>query len=380
MERVDRPVTELGAVVRHLQRTANDGRLRKVILTAVFAFVVGLLLEAQRRSDANDTNRANDANDAKTTGEGDARVGTANQSEPASTESVVGDSDDAVAALSPPTANEMPMLGVGTPQDTEYDECLDGVREAFEIGYRHVDATERRESYYNEKAVGDAIDLADLPREDLFVTTKVDSEDLASDHVRRSAEESLDHLDLDYVDLLYVHWPTDEYEPEGTLEAFAELREEGLVREIGVSNFTADLLEEAVEASPAPVFANLVEMHPLLPQTELREFCARDDVDVELVAYLPTAQGRVEEVDEIRDVADKHDATPEQVSLAWLREKGVTALPEATDSDHLRENWLSLGIDLDPEDVEKIDGIDRRERFVDLDEAPWNRNRNLDRS
>ncbi|MFC4448311.1 aldo/keto reductase [Halorussus aquaticus] len=262
----------------------------------------------------------------------------------------------------------MPTFGLGTYQ-MDYDECVESVRTALRMGYRHIDTAE---GYDNEDAVGDAVDEYGIGREDLFLATKIGPQNLDYDHVLTNADESLDRLGVEYVDLLYVHWPTGEYEATDTLEAFVELRQEGLVEEIGVSNFTVELLEEAIEVSEEPIFANQVEMHPLLPQTELRQFCAQDDVDVELVAYSPIARGDVADVDALRAVADKHDATPQQVSLAWLREKDVTAIPKATSEDHLRENWLSLGVELDDEDVEKIDAIEERRRLVDPDQAPWN--------
>jgi 2,5-diketo-D-gluconate reductase B len=280
--------------------------------------------------------------------------------------------DEAVDELSAPSVRGIPVLGVGTAEDWDYDECFGSILKALRIGYRHVDATERREAYHNEAPVGDAVAESGVPREEVFVATKVSPADLSYDNVLTSVDQSLDRLGLDYVDLLYVHWPTGEYDPEETLAAFAELRREGRVAEIGVSNFTVDLLEEAIEVSEVPIFANQVEMHPLLPQEDLREFCARDDVDAELVAYSPIARGDVEDVTELQEVAAKREITPEQVSLAWLREKGVAAIPEATTEDHLRENWLSLGVDLDEEDVEKLDAIEERRRIVDPDEAPWN--------
>ncbi|WP_049971948.1 aldo/keto reductase [Haladaptatus cibarius] len=263
----------------------------------------------------------------------------------------------------------MPMLGFGTYELEEYDQCVESVKTAIETGYRHIDTAE---GYDNESAVGDAIAESDVSREELFVATKVSPDNLDYDHVLTSAEESLERLGLDYVDLLYVHWPTDEYEADDTLEAFAELREEGLIREIGVSNFTVDLLEEAAEVAEEPIFANQVEMHPLLQQDDLGEFCGQEDVDVELVAYSPIARGDVADVPELRAVAEKYDATPAQVSLAWCREKGVTAIPKATGQEHIQENWRSLGVELDEGDVEKIDGIDREERLIDPDRAPWN--------
>ncbi len=279
---------------------------------------------------------------------------------------------EAAADLSAPTVRGMPTLGVRLDDDADFEESVATVRRAVDAGYRHVDAMEQRESYYAEAAVGEAIDDAGVAREDLFLATKVDPADLDFDHVLTSADESLDRLGTDYLDLLYVHWPTDEYDPEDTLDAFAQLREDGVIERVGVSNFTVDLLAEAIEASDAPIFANQVEMHPLCPQTELREFCAQDDVDVELVAYSPIARGAVEDVSELQAVAEKHDATPEQVSLAWLREKGVAAVPRATTEEHLLENWCSLGLELDDEDVATLDSIEERRRVVDPPEAPWN--------
>ncbi len=274
-----------------------------------------------------------------------------------------------VEAVEAPSTHGMPMFGLGTYDMDDYDECVESVRTALETGYRHVDTAE---GYHNEEAVGDAIAEADVDREELFVATKISPENLDYDQVLTNAEESLDRLGLDYVDLLYVHWPTGDYEATDTLDAFAELREEGLIEEIGVSNFTVELLEEAIEVSEEPIFANQVEMHPLLAQTELQQFCAQDDADVELVAYSPIARGAVDDVEVLQEIAEKHEATPAQVSLAWLREKGVTAIPKAAGEDHIRENWLSLGVDLDDDDVDRIDDIDREERIVDPDAAPWN--------
>jgi 2,5-diketo-D-gluconate reductase B len=187
--------------------------------------------------------------------------------------------------------------------------------------------------------------------------------------VLHTVRESLNRLGVDAVDLLYVHWPADEYDPQDTLAAFAELYDDGLIDNVGVSNFTPEQLREATAVCDAPVFANQVEMHPLLPQADLRE--AADELDVNLVAYSPLARGEVFDVPEIQEVAEKHDASPAQVSLAWLREKGVTAIPKATSEAHIRDNWESLGVELDADDVATIDAIDERERQVDPGFAPW---------
>jgi 2,5-diketo-D-gluconate reductase B len=260
----------------------------------------------------------------------------------------------------------MPMLGLGTWQNTDPAACADTVATALETGYRHVDTAQ---VYDNEEHVGEGIARADVPREEVFLATKVWIDRLGYDDVLSSTEESLRKLGVDAVDLLYVHWPADAYEPADTLAAFDELYDRGLADRIGISNFEPEQVTTAVETAEAPVFANQIECHPLLPRTELREHCAAHDVAV--VAYSPLARGEVFEVPEIQAVAEKHGVSEAQVSLAWLREKGVTAIPKATGAPHVRDNWASLSLDLDDEDVARIDGIDRRERLVDPEFAPW---------
>nr|WP_211609067.1 aldo/keto reductase [Halogranum amylolyticum] len=260
----------------------------------------------------------------------------------------------------------MPMLGLGTWENTEDGQCAESVQQALEMGYRHIDTAQ---AYGNEEQVGEGIAAADVDREEIFLATKVWIDHLDHDGVVETTKESLDKLGVDSVDLLYVHWPSRTYDPEETLGAFNELVDEGLVDRIGVSNFQPEHMEEAVDVSEEPIFANQVELHPLLPQEEIRS--KADELDIEVVAYSPLARGEIFENETIQDVADKHDASAAQVSLAWLREKGVTAIPKATSEDHIRNNWESLAVDLDDEDVEKIDGMDETDRRVDPDFAPW---------
>ena len=163
-------------------------------------------------------------------------------------------------------------------------------------------------------------------------------------------------------------WPARAYDPEATLGAFDDLVDDGHIDRIGVSNFEPRHVEEAMDIADNPIFANQVECHPLLQQEELREHAAEHDY--ELVAYSPLARGKVFDVPELNDIAEKHDASEAQVSLAWLREKGVTAIPKATGTDHIEDNWESLGVDLDEDDVAKIDAIDREDRRVDPDFGP----------
>lgn len=260
------------------------------------------------------------------------------------------------------------QLGLGTYRNTDPADCRRAVETALDVGYRHVDTAQM---YDNEVHVGDGLAAADVEREDVFLATKLHQRNLAPDDVRRTAAESRERLGVDYLDLLYVHWPIDAYDPDGTLGALDDLHADGTVRNVGLSNFTPDLLEEAMETLDAPVFAHQVEMHPLLQQEALHEYAVEDDHW--LVAYCPVARGEVADVPELVDVGEKHDATPYQVSLAWLLSKeNVAAIPKATSKAHIVENYGALDVELDDEDVAKIDGISREERLVDFPAAPWN--------
>ncbi len=277
--------------------------------------------------------------------------------------------EDATAAAPEtcPTVDGMPMLGLGTWQNEDSEQCAESVRTALETGYRHIDTAQ---AYDNEDAVGEGIAAADVDREEVFLATKIWISNLASDDVLETAHESLDRLGVDSVDLLYVHWPARTYDPEDTLEAFSELYDEGLIENVGVSNFEPEQLEAALEICGAPILANQVELHPMLPQQELQKTCEQHDV--ELVAYSPLARGQVFDQPVMQEIATKHDASEAQVSLAWLREKGITAIPKATSEEHIQDNWASLALELDQDDIGAIDSIEERSREVDPDFAPWN--------
>ncbi|PSP75216.1 aldehyde oxidoreductase [Halobacteriales archaeon QS_3_64_16] len=271
-----------------------------------------------------------------------------------------------LAAEDVPERKGMPMLGLGTWENDAHDACVESVRTALEMGYRHIDTAQ---AYGNEDAVGEGIEKADVPREDVFLATKVWNDNLSSEDVIETTQQSLEDLGVEYVDLLYIHWPAGDYDPEETLGAFEGLVAEGKIERIGLSNFEPENLETAQEVLDESVFANQVELSPLWRQEELREYCEK--ADIELVAYSPLARGEVFDVEELTEIAEKHDASEVQVSLAWLREKGITAIPKATGEDHIRSNWESLEIELDEEDIEAIDSMDQQERQVDPDFAPW---------
>lgn len=272
---------------------------------------------------------------------------------------------DDLAVGGPETAG-MPRLGLGTWQNTDPDTCAKSVETALEMGYRHIDTAQ---VYGNESAVGKGINAATVDREDIFLATKVWTDNLAPEDVRESTKASLDRLGTDYLDLLYVHWPVDEYEPEATLGAFQSLLNDGYIDRIGISNFEPAQVEQAVEVLDEPPFANQIEVHPLLPQHELRDVC--DSHGIEIVGYSPLARGRVMEIDVIQEIAQSHSSSPAQVSLAWLRQEGLTAIPKATSEAHIRDNWSSLDLTLSESERKRIDAIETRDRQVDPEWAPW---------
>lgn len=262
---------------------------------------------------------------------------------------------------------DVPQPGFGT-SGHEDDSCTEAVTTALEAGYRHVDTAQM---YDNERAVGRALEEAAVDREDVFLATKVHPSNLAHDDVIETTQESLDRLGVDAVDLLYVHWPIDAYDPEETLPAMDEVRDRGWTRHVGVSNFTVDLLEEAVDVLESPVAAHQIELHPRLQQDELVSV-AREH-DVETVAYCPIAKADVAEIDVLQEIADDHDATPVQVTLAWhYGRDGVVPIPKGT-GDHIRENYAALDLALTDEERNRIATLDEGERLVDPDRAAWNR-------
>lgn len=255
-------------------------------------------------------------------------------------------------------------LGLGTWQNTDPEQCRKSVENALNIGYRHIDTAQ---AYRNEESVGEGIEASKVDRDEIFLASKVWTSNLSPEKVISSTEESLEKLGVDQVDLMYIHWPAEDYRAKETLEAFQELKERGLIKNIGVSNFEVTHLDEALEH--ADVYANQVEMHPLLPQEELLQACKENGV--EFVAYSPLARGEVFNIREIQEVAQKHGVSEAQVSLAWIMEKGATPIPKASTVEHIEDNFESRNLELDEEDIEKIDSIRGEERMVDPDFAPW---------
>ncbi len=261
---------------------------------------------------------------------------------------------------------EVPAPGLGT-SGVEGTECVETVVRALEAGYRHIDTAQM---YDNEAAVGEAIDRADVAREDVFLATKVHPSNLAREDVLATARESLDRLGVEYVDLLYVHWPTDAYDPAETLPAFDRLADDGLTRAVGVSNFTPELLAAARDTLDAPIAAHQVEAHVYFGQDELVADARANDCT--LVAYCPLAQGAVVDDPVLTDVAERHDATAAQVALAYLLDReGVVPIPQGR-GDHVEENLAAREIDLTAAERDRIADLDEGRRLLDPDAAAWN--------
>ncbi len=262
---------------------------------------------------------------------------------------------------------EIPQPGFGTSRH-EGETCVESVVRALEAGYRHVDTAQM---YDNEAEVGEALARADVDRGEVFLATKVNHGNLAYDDVLETTEESLERLGVDRVDLLYVHWPMDTYDPEETLPAFDEVRDRGLAHHVGVSNFTAPLLEEALELLESPIVAHQIEVHPRLQQDALVSLGREHDVTT--VGYSPLLRGEVTEIPELLELAEKHDATPAQVVMGWFAgREDVVAIPKAT-GEHIEENLAGHDLELEPEDVDVIESLDVGDRLIDPDDAAWNR-------
>lgn len=256
---------------------------------------------------------------------------------------------------------QVPRLGLGTWM-LEGDACVEGVRHALAIGYRHIDTAR---AYENEREVGRGIAESGVPREQIFLTTKLWRDGLRAAQVREQAERSLEALATDYVDLLLIHWPNPEVPLEETLGAMTELREEGLVRHLGVSNFPAPLLARALEL--APLLADQVEYHPYLGQPALLELARRRDVMI--TAYSPFAHGELLGDPVLAEIGEAHGRSAAQVALRWLLDQPqVSTVPKAASPGNREANLRALDFELTEADRARIAGLERGDREID---PPW---------
>lgn len=245
------------------------------------------------------------------------------------------------------SGRKIPMIGFGT-SGLHGEACQQAVIDALAIGYRHIDTAV---VYENEKAVGDAVRAAGIPREDLLITTKIAQGDLAPDAVRKSLEGSLDRLGMEYVDLWLIHWPNPNVPLHETLEAMLEQSAAGRAKSLGVSNFSRALFEEA--ASIAPILCNQVEYHPYRHQDDVLASVRRQGAFV--TAYSPLAKGDVRNDETLRKIGDRYGKTPAQVALRWLiQQPQVVAIPKAAKADHRRANLKVFDFALTDEEMREI--------------------------
>ncbi|WP_138429320.1 aldo/keto reductase [Fodinibius saliphilus] len=260
---------------------------------------------------------------------------------------------------------EVPEIGLGT-YKLHDRECSKIVRTALDLGYRHIDTAQM---YKNEREIGEALNVSNVPREDIFLSTKIWHTNLDADDVLQSTEESLRQLDTPYVDLLMIHWPNDQYDLRPTIESMLVLRDQGKAMNIGVSNFPLDLLKIANDEIRAPIFCNQVEFHPFIDQLDLLDYAIEKDIMV--TAYSPLAQGKVTENKEMQEIAEKYDKSPAQISLRWLIEQeNVVAIPKASNEEHLKENFEVFDFFLEDEDFDRIDQLEKTTRLVNPSFAP----------
>lgn len=259
----------------------------------------------------------------------------------------------------------IPRLGFGTFRMPGND-CQPVVESALALGYRHIDTAAM---YDNEAAVGAALAASALPREDLFITTKVWHDQLAPDAIRRAIDRSLSKLGLDRVDLFMVHWPSKDMDMAAVLQTMATLRDEGLVRAVGVCNFNLPMLRHAVEQLGAPLAALQVEYHPYLDQSALLGYVRSRGMA--LTAYAPLAQGRVAEDETLRRIGEKYGFSAAQVAVAWLLgQEGVVAIPKAQRIESQKGNLAALSLALDEEDRLAIAALPKDQRYVRPPFAP----------
>src|SRR5712664_626170 len=227
---------------------------------------------------------------------------------------------------------KIPAIGLGT-WELRGRTCARLVEQALRLGYRHIDTAQ---AYENEREVGEGLRTSGVRRDDVFVTTKVWTTHFAPNDLERSRKESLAKLRLSEVDLLLLHWPNPQVPLQETLGALARVKQLGMSRHIGVSNFTVALTEQAVAACPEPLVCDQVEYHPYLDQTKVLEACARHGMA--LVAYSPIAKGRIKNDRTLAQIGQAHGKTAVQVCLRWLVQQNVAAIPRTSRIERLSEN------------------------------------------
>jgi len=226
----------------------------------------------------------------------------------------------------------IPQIGLGTMQLTG-EAGIQAIRTALNVGYRHLDTAA---FYGNEKENGAALRASGVRRNDVFITTKVRESEARPDAFARKVDECLANLQLPYVDLLLIHWPSKEVPIADTIGALCKAKKDGKARHIGVSNFTVALLDEAWKATSEPLVCNQIEAHPFINQDKVIAACRRHGMAV--VAYVPIARGKVPGAEALERIGQAHGKSAAQVSLRYLVERGLIAIPRSSNREHLKAN------------------------------------------
>ncbi len=255
----------------------------------------------------------------------------------------------------------VPAFGLGTFRLKD-QVVIDSVTNGLEVGYRVIDTAQ---IYGNEAEVGHAIAASNVPREELFITTKIWTDNFAADKLIPSLKESLAKLQTDHVDLTLIHWPS----PQGKVSvrefmtALLEARQQGLTKQIGISNFTVALMQEAIDVVGAQNIAtNQIELHPYLQNRKVAEFAKEHGIQI--TSYMTLAYGEVLKDPIIEQIAKRHDATPAQVTLAWAMQLGYAVIPSSTKRANLEGNLKACDLTLSDEDMAQIAALDRGQRLT----------------
>ena len=256
---------------------------------------------------------------------------------------------------------EMPWLGLGIHRIKEGDDVENAVRFALETGYRSFDTAS---FYQNEQGLGKAIRASGIPREEIFLTTKVWNSDQGYLSTFRAFEKSLEKLQTDYLDLYLIHWPHNFLTFE-TWKAMEELYEKGRVRAIGVSNFLVRHLQSLMEKSLITPMINQFEFHPELVQPELLQFCHENQIQPE--AWRPIMKGKVNDLPLLQELSSKYQKSPVQIVLRWDIQKGVITIPKSATPERIRHNAEIFDFEISQKDMAKIDSLDK---FARLGEDP----------
>jgi len=246
---------------------------------------------------------------------------------------------------------KIPWLGLGVYQASAGQGTQNAVKAAFDCGYRLIDTAR---IYGNEQDVGIAVRQSGLPRDEIFVTTKLWNSDHGYDSTLRAFQESLRRLGLTYVDLYLIHWPQPGIRTE-TWKAMIKLLKEGKVRSIGVSNYTIGHLKELLGESDVTPDVNQVEFHPFLYQKDLLEFCRRNKIQLE--AYSPLTRGQRLDDPTIKNIATKHSRTAAQILIRWCLQHNAVAIPKSSMKERILENSKVFDFELKPEEMRQLDSL-----------------------